>query len=147
MRTKVLKWSGTVLCLLISAGYALSFFGWFGLAGPITDCTLLRGAAHIMRRPYVDGSDHAFGWWWVPLDGSGGAIWGIHHQTNQLRWGALEQWFIPLWIPLAIIALPTAWLWRRDRRHPPGHCQRCGYDLTGNVTGVCSECATKVEGS
>lgn len=25
-----------------------------------------------------------------------------------------------------------------------GHCQKCGYDLTGNVSGVCPECGTPV---
>jgi hypothetical protein len=30
------------------------------------------------------------------------------------------------------------------RRHPPGHCQACGYNLTGNVSGVCPECGEKV---
>ena len=28
--------------------------------------------------------------------------------------------------------------------YPPGHCQKCGYDLTGNVSGVCPECGTEV---
>ncbi len=50
---------------------------------------------------------------------------------------------LPFWMPLLAIALPTVWLWRRDSRHPPGHCRKCGYDLTGNVTGVCSECGVK----
>jgi hypothetical protein len=27
---------------------------------------------------------------------------------------------------------------------PPGHCPNCGYDLTGNVSGVCPECGEKV---
>ena len=27
---------------------------------------------------------------------------------------------------------------------PPGHCRRCGYNLTGNESGVCPECATPV---
>ena len=29
--------------------------------------------------------------------------------------------------------------------HPLGHCQQCGYNLTGNVSGVCPECGTEVE--
>ena len=53
---------------------------------------------------------------------------------------------IPLWMPLIAIAIPTAWLWWRDRRHPSGHCRKCGYDLTGNVTGVCSECGFAMHG-
>jgi len=28
--------------------------------------------------------------------------------------------------------------------YPPGHCQTCGYNLTGNVSGVCSECGTPI---
>jgi len=27
---------------------------------------------------------------------------------------------------------------------PPGHCKKCGYNLTGNTSGVCSECGLKV---
>ena len=49
---------------------------------------------------------------------------------------------IPLWLPLLIVALPTAALWYRDRRPPKGRCQHCGYDLTGNVSGRCPECGT-----
>ncbi|MCB9850953.1 MAG: hypothetical protein H6817_09655 [Phycisphaerales bacterium] len=33
-------------------------------------------------------------------------------------------------------------LWRK--RLSPGRCSRCGYDLTGNVTGVCPECGERV---
>ncbi len=29
-------------------------------------------------------------------------------------------------------------------RHKPGHCDRCGYDLTGNVSGRCPECGRPV---
>lgn len=32
----------------------------------------------------------------------------------------------------------------RRRRAEPGRCPRCEYDLTGNVSGVCPECGTKV---
>ena len=51
------------------------------------------------------------------------------------------SWVVPLWVPFAIVCLPTAILWHRDRRTvKPGCCQRCGYNLTGNVSGICSEC-------
>ncbi|GMU22180.1 MAG: hypothetical protein AMXMBFR13_22680 [Phycisphaerae bacterium] len=29
---------------------------------------------------------------------------------------------------------------------PPGCCSQCGYDLTGNVSGVCPECGQPVRG-
>ncbi len=35
--------------------------------------------------------------------------------------------------------------WRRWRRRPTGSCVKCGYDLTGNESGVCPECGTEVE--
>ena len=49
---------------------------------------------------------------------------------------------LPHWLLLATTVMPTAVLFWRDRRRriPPGHCQRCGYNLTGNVSGKCSEC-------
>ena len=47
---------------------------------------------------------------------------------------------IPLWFVMLPLAAGTAVLWYRDRHPPPGRCQRCGYDLTGNVSGKCPEC-------
>jgi hypothetical protein len=49
---------------------------------------------------------------------------------------------LPLWLPFVVVAIPTVFLFWRDRRrlYPPGHCQTCGYNLTGNVSGVCPEC-------
>jgi hypothetical protein len=37
------------------------------------------------------------------------------------------------------------WAWHPARRIPPGHCQKYGYSLTGNVSGVCPECGEKVD--
>ena len=52
----------------------------------------------------------------------------------------------PLWIPFAAIAMPTGFLFLRDRRRiPPGHCQTCGYNLTANTSGICPECGKPCE--
>jgi len=51
---------------------------------------------------------------------------------------------LPLWFPLLILAVPTGILFWRDRRYPAGHCQKCGYNLTGNVSGRCPECGETI---
>ena len=58
---------------------------------------------------------------------------------------------IPLWgVCLAFATYPTIafirgpmrrWRWRRK-----GLCTKCGYNLTGNTSGVCPECGTEVKG-
>lgn len=57
------------------------------------------------------------------------------------RWGADSfEVQVPLWMPFAALAVPTCWLWYRDRRARPGHCL-CGYSLTGLAPGApCPEC-------
>ena len=54
---------------------------------------------------------------------------------------------IPLWFPIVLFAAyPTiAFIrgpLRRYRRRRKGLCLKCGYDLTGNVSGICPECGT-----
>ncbi len=52
---------------------------------------------------------------------------------------------LPFGFPFLVIAVPTAIVfWRDHRRRPPGHCRICGYNLTGNVSGVCPECGTSI---
>ncbi len=53
--------------------------------------------------------------------------------------------YMPLWIPLILIAIVTAALWWRDRRpYPRGRCATCGYNLAGNVSGRCPECGQPI---
>jgi len=57
---------------------------------------------------------------------------------------------VPFWLPTIffgmVLLCGQAWrLFARDRRRAEGRCLACGYDLTGNVTGVCSECGQQVE--
>jgi hypothetical protein len=55
-------------------------------------------------------------------------------------WGLVVNVPLPfaclLLVPLAIAIL--------GHRFPAGHCRRCGYDLTGNASGICPECGQKV---
>jgi hypothetical protein len=52
----------------------------------------------------------------------------------------------PHWSIAAVLAiLPTVWVIQRRRASSQGHCDKCGYNLTANVTGVCPECGTAVK--
>lgn len=51
---------------------------------------------------------------------------------------------LPLWLPFLLAAIPTAFLLLRDRHRQLNHCRSCGYNLTGNVSGVCPECGTPI---
>jgi hypothetical protein len=65
-----------------------------------------------------------------------------HRWYRTSRLATLQKLVCPLWLVFLWTALPTmlVWLVRPRLRFPPGHCQRCGYDLTGNVSGRCPEC-------
>ncbi len=69
------------------------------------------------------------------------------HRWPEASWGSGGgRVIVPSWLLLPPALVATAFLWWRDRRRiPPGHCRRCGYDLTGNVSGVCPECGTQIE--
>lgn len=55
---------------------------------------------------------------------------------------------VPAWLPVGLLLIqPMKRLvvarWRR-RRSGRNQCLDCGYDLTGNVSGVCSECGSAI---
>jgi hypothetical protein len=101
--------------------------------------------------------------WWL-WQGEDGQVtphgWTHSSRTEQQSWwaavglpkhghmdiqGFRSRWIaVPLFLPLLATALSSTFLWWLDRRRvPPGHCS-CGYNLTGNVSGVCPECGTAV---
>jgi hypothetical protein len=140
-RGRVAKWVGTVACLVLVALFAVSW-------------------AHMFRRR-VDVIGHFSFMVW---DGAAAVIWSNdadllgdqytlpellvmvgawEHPWHPSIYGAWNPWgvYLPLWVPFIMAVAPTGWLWWRDRRRiPAGHCRKCGYDLTGNVSGRCPEC-------
>lgn len=59
--------------------------------------------------------------------------------------------YLPYWCILALTwPLPAIFAirWRRRRRRISQHlCLHCGYSLTGNTSGTCSECGTPIQQS
>jgi hypothetical protein len=60
------------------------------------------------------------------------------HTTSDLTW---FLYFLPFWV-----LPPVMWFAKRRRpkvSSPPDVCTRCGYSLTGSVSGVCPECGMR----
>ena len=71
------------------------------------------------------------------------SIW-FPHSLRSLYFNAISQTVFDLGMAALIIAVPS-WLAELfTRRHLPGHCKKCGYNLKGNVSGICSECGAPI---
>lgn len=75
---------------------------------------------------------------WLPWSVTWAREWPFWPHMRPGEWES--DYSIPLWLPFLAFAIPTAFFRRFALRQPAGHCQRCGYDLTGNVSGRCPEC-------
>jgi hypothetical protein len=134
------KWAGVVVCAVIAAAWVVSLWRYFGYKHVLSSeysCHVIAGRLFLgywqsVRLPSqweFRAHDLQIQWWaeWGRAFGAGTGLWS--------RWFAL-----PLWMPFVAVALPTAWVFWRDRRLRPGHCA-CGYDLAGLAAGApCPEC-------
>lgn len=162
----ILKWAGALVCLSICttivASWHWTFFCSIALPSSsqegrfnVYTFIVARSELHITTLPVVPSSksrkrwglkvdEYADGW-----IGNRGRLSFRLPGRKYIPWYNLGRWWywIPLWIPLLLAGVPTLLLFWRDRRLriPPGHCQRCGYNLTGNVSGKCSECGEPCE--
>jgi hypothetical protein len=149
---RVLKWGGLVMSLLIVLVFVASmwwYVGYLRTDGQRAWAYSIESGSFIIipvfRPPPLDSPT---------AGGSVGKIrdvrcfWtflGVIGSRSRPR----NTWFyMPLWIPFLLFALPTTFLFWRDRRRiPPGHYQRCRYDLTANTSGVCPECGNSLTSS
>jgi len=139
---RVLKWTGVGLSLLILAAWVVSLqWNWWHASARFV-ITAQKG---LILAQWSDQFDpyivHDLRYMASTRNSSLGFLqpaveyrrWAGAHYSSYL--------VLPFWLVLVVAGAPTVWLWDRDRRRiPPGHCQRCGYDLTGNTSGKCSEC-------
>ncbi len=62
-------------------------------------------------------------------------------------WTRTDSISTPLAVHVVVFAiLPAIWFlkWNRRRKLDPTACSSCGYDLTGNESGVCPECGRRL---
>ena len=122
-------WTGTTLCLLIAAAFVTSAFWQIAFQFGQSACCYITGGSVTVLLGY-------------PLS----APFVIARHTGGLyRWDEMaSDWIsfveLPLFTLLAAVAVPTLLVLRFVPKFPRGCCRRCGYDLTGNVSGTCPEC-------
>lgn len=152
--TCAFKWSLTLVCLLSGVLGLTSLLWYVGIGNDRTWHVALRGGEVAIRIIEEPGTPGAFG----PT--------GVHATPTPPFWrmptvrlqggvpaGAIcTDLTMPLWMVFLTSFVTAAVFWRvhhliftRRSRHLRGHCIYCGYDLTGNVSGVCSECGAEVD--
>jgi len=130
--------------------------GWIAVNGSLhvlrNDYTIPPSPASIGYRYFHSGID--------PIPGARPhkTRWGFAHVESVSAWrepngrrvtDTTQQLSFPGWLPPLLFSLPPA-LWlrgfiRRRRLRSAGRCQSCGYNLTGNTSGICPECGTAVK--
>ena len=148
---QVAKWTGAVVSVIVVPAWVFSFSGMYEITW-ISRSADYRVSMHNgfiefewMRPGWASFDPNRIGWsirpwlfspsWWPPF-----RLGWAPLNSPDLASGLVRQWFLSL-----CVVTPTAFLFYRDRRRPrPGHSQKCGYDLTGNVSGKCPECGGAV---
>ncbi len=145
-----LKWAGTLACVAMAFPIVSPYgFSWNSRSG---QCQLLLGAggAGIAWRPGSTSLNCPAGFQYRKT-GVHLTLWYYSHgdyvaDYPQFGSGQCHWCVLPLWKPFLLVAALTILLWWHDRhRIPAGHCQHCGYDLTGNTSGVCPECGRSLK--
>jgi hypothetical protein len=115
-------WGGGRVCFVsagdLPADVMSDYRGWFHLSQP----------PHALDRPRAQPSAlNQLGFYLILPPSERGVI--------------VPAWFLAL--GFAVLPVVAAVRWgRRRRSRRTGSCVRCGYDLTGNVSGTCPECGS-----
>lgn len=147
---RVAKWVGTCLTALVLAAWGASYAKFSALWLGKTSVTCFQGELSLFAYLVSDSAEPPLGEWLrkhvpnmvehTPLHY--GYFSAVHMP------GGSHLLSVPIWLLLLVVVIPSTALWWLDRRRIlPGHCGKCAYDLTGNVTGRCPECGEAVPSS
>ena len=142
-----MRGSLTAACVVIVMWWAAT--GWYSLLAAVAwvDAETSLGIVAIVHCPSEPAAwnlhlidlghlplGERWSWWWWRYE----------------RWkpnGLATHTYIafPIWLPLLLLSLPTAYLWLR-RDIVPGHCRKCRYDLSAlPPNSPCPECGRTQE--
>ncbi len=138
-KRRILKWVGLTLSFAFVPFWITTLYHGFGYQGTSTRVLVKCGYVNV----YNGTNRLPTTWWYHRLEP--GAFRKMYWPVY-LTAGTEYSLTIPLLYPFLMIVIATFWLCRADRRPKTG-CKHCGYDLTGNVSGVCPECGAVIESS
>ena len=105
---------------------------WQRISSPVAKNAWLRFPGNLL--PYIELGPKP--------SGGGGA-------SDSVQGGEVVVVFVPYWCVLAVtLPLPVGRLIRRRRsarRRKMNLCTDCGYDLAGNISGICPECGKAIQ--
>ena len=134
---RVLKWAGLLVSVLLVVAYVVSVWATVLCRVGSCDFGLSTGLLRVSSGLSFQSHSRLTAYLHEPPS--------IYRISELTVFSGARNDIVPLWALIVLAALPTALLWWLDRRRiPPGHCRKCGYNLTGNVSGRCPECGERI---
>ncbi len=135
------KWVGVTACAVLLCAWIGTFWSAFGYRAGTVVVDLSVGCFEVSVYPKGTPTQ---GWFaaWQPYE----AYWLPRLIGGSFRPSQTTHFFVPLWLPLLVVAAATILAFRHDRRFAPGHCQKCGFDLRHNYAIGCPKCSRRPDG-
>ncbi|OWY70390.1 hypothetical protein B7486_16510 [cyanobacterium TDX16] len=133
-----LAWLGFACAAVLTLASMASFTKALVYLGPSYHIMLIGGGLLIQPSPSPVNGGLQWADATIPSKGFSARLRGWFMFPRGMGTGST---FIPFGLPVAILAAVSWFTLRKARRRiAEGHCVQCGYDLTGNTSGRCSEC-------